>query len=460
MKDLFVRWLHAVVLFVFGSGLLFLGTGCGAIKAAGNPKVAWALNDPAPMSVVVRRADVAEKTAENVDKILTDTPVTEDGAWLTKVTPDPENAKKTMTDLRQHELYLSGVRVVAAEYWAKALPATAAAAKKTTPQPAAAPKAAEPVAANEPTKKNAKKGVKADKPSALAKGDAKRGKKTASHEEVPESLPIEAPPSASPKSGSILAAIDKDLGDAWAKVMEKRKAIADLKAQIAEEDAAADKKGITDAEKKEHKTKVEALEKKVDPLSDEAEKLAKEFVPKVKAAASKAPAETRERFGPVLVALKQAVDDADISNGAAAIRYPLAASTLLDSAKQMASVYVADVVEEKTGKRPSTQGITPGVTLEGGDVKITLNGLSSSDLGKLSIGDVTTEVASRTGKWVKHATGLLGSISATKGTLEFEDDVLSALLDGFKGAGYAVPAPIAIPDPPPVQGAQGGQPNG
>ncbi|NVL73176.1 hypothetical protein HWN77_26820, partial [Escherichia coli] len=97
---------------------------------------------------------------------------------------------------------------------------------------------------------------------------------------------------------------------------------------------------------------------------------------------------------------------------AAAVRYPMAATSLLDSAKQMASVYVADVIEEKTGKRPSTAGLTPGVTLEGGKVAITLNGLSQADMGKLSMGDLTTEVASRTTKWVGRAMGLLGTIAA------------------------------------------------
>jgi len=45
-----------------------------ALGAMANPKVAWAIQDPAPMSVVVRRADAAEATAKQVDRILTATP--------------------------------------------------------------------------------------------------------------------------------------------------------------------------------------------------------------------------------------------------------------------------------------------------------------------------------------------------------------------------------------------------
>jgi len=196
-------------------------------------------------------------------------------------------------------------------------------------------------------------------------------------------------------------------------------------------------------------------------LEKEANKLAKAFIPKAKSAAQKAPADVRDRVGPALVNLRQAVDDANIANGAAAVRYPMAITSVLDSAQQMAKVYVADVIEEKTGKRPSTQGLQPGVTMEGGKVAVTLNGLSASDMGKLNMGELTTEVASRTTKWVKRATVLMGTISTTKEVLNLEDDVLGALIDGFKAAGWAPPAPATIPEAPPAAGAQqaGRQPN-
>ena len=236
--------------------------------------------------------------------------------------------------------------------------------------------------------------------------------------------------------------------------MEKKKEMGEAKGQISVLEAANDEKGISDAEKKANKSKIEGLEKTVDRLEDEAEKLSKEFIPKAKASAQKAAPEVRERFGATLVNLRQAVDDANISNSAAAVRYPMAATTLLDSAKQMAKVYVADVIEEKTGKRPSTQSLQPGVTMEGGKVQVTLNGLSASDLGSLSVGDVTTEVASRTTAWSKRALGLLGTISATKEVLGFEEEVLSALIDGFQGAGWKAPAATTIPDAPAGAGGQ------
>jgi hypothetical protein len=507
MIDVIRRGLTALGTSVFLCGLVATGTGCGALKAAANPKVAWALNDPAPMSVVVRRADVAEKTATNVDRLMTETPANDDSQWLTKVAPDQEDSKAQLTELRKNDLYLQNVKIVAAEVWAKnlsslesskdgakkdAAPAAkdAVASKDAAPAakaaaPAAAPTAdatatpattddtQQPVA--KPGKKGSKKGVKVAK---ATKKSGKKGAKAAATD--PTATAAAAPAPAAPaqddtkastttttaatvatttsaagaKYSSLLAAIDKDLADEWAKVMEKKKAIGDLKGQIATLEAANDQKGISDADKTANKSKIDDLDKQCDKLDDEASKLQKDFIPKAKDAAKKTPQDVREKVGPVLVNLQKAVDDANISNGAAAVRYPLAATSLLDSAKTMAKIYVADIVEEKTGKRPNTQTLQPGVTLEDGKVAVTLNGLTASDMGKLSVGEVTSETASRTTAWVKRAMGLLGTISATKEVLSFEDDVLAALLDGFKSAGYAPPQPATIPEAPPAAGGQ------
>lgn len=480
MKDVIVRWVQTIGCTAFLGTMVATSTGCGAIAAAANPKVAWAINDPAPMSVVVRRADVAEKTAQQVDRVMTDTPANDDSPWLQKVAPAKEDATAALGDLRSNNsLYAAGgpgqgARIVPAEVWARSLASiepkagkTAPAAPAPAPAPAA-PEPAEPVAkAATPELKNGKSG-KGGKPGSLAKNDTKgdkKGGKKAPLEDKPVSAPVaEAAPAPAPaapaavvasKYPSLLAAIDKDLGTAWTEIMEKKKATGELKAQIAAEETALDAKGISDADKKAHKKTIADLEKQVDKAESETEKLVDAFVPKAKTAAGKAPADVRERFGAVLVNLRQAVDDAKTANGAAAVRYPMAATTLLDSAKQMASVYVADVIEEKTGKRPSTAGLQPGVTLEGGKVAITLNGLSQADMGKLSMGDLTTEVAARTTKWVGRAMGLLGTISATSDMLSFENDVLGALIDGFSASGWKAPAATTIPDAP-VAGAPAG----
>jgi hypothetical protein len=147
----------------------------------------------------------------------------------------------------------------------------------------------------------------------------------------------------------------------------------------------------------------------------------------------------------VLVNLRQAVDDASIADGAAAVRYPLALKSLPDSVLEVVPVIVADIVEEQTGSRPIMNGFKPDVKLDGMDVKLTLNGLSPDDLGKLSLGDLTTEAISRTKKWVIHAVTLIAAVSSTKDQLSFEQDTLDALLEGFTANGWKRTAAATIP---------------
>lgn len=428
-------WLSAAAPMALALGMLSLGTGCGAIKAAANPKVGWALNDPAPMSVVVRRADVAERTAVEVDRLMTSTPV--DGAWLARVTPEKTDAEKRFAEAKKHTFYQSGARVVAAEYWAKALAdldGAAAPAAAPAPEASKKPKKGEKAA---PEAKTPKKDVakKADPAPKAAKAVAPENKVAA--------------PEVKPKAttSSLFASIDKDLAAAWSEVMTKKKGIGERKGEIAVLEAKNDEKGVPAADKKVNEARIKDLEKEISALEKEADALTKAFLPKAKSAAQATTPEVREKVGVALVELRQAVDDANVANGAAAVRYPLAAKTLLDSAKEMATIYVADVVEEKTGKRPSLSGFQPGVTLEGGEVQLTINGLTAADLGKLTVPELTKEVAGRTTAWVKRALGLYGTIAATKEVLSLEEDVLDALLSGFEAAGWKAPATVKVPEP-------------
>ena len=148
----------------------------------------------------------------------------------------------------------------------------------------------------------------------------------------------------------------------------------------------------------------------------------------------------------MLVNLRQAVDDASIADGAAAVRFPLAIKSLPDSVQEVVPVFVADIVEEQTGHRPTMNGFKPDIKLDGTDVKVTLNGLGPDDLGKLSMGDLTTQTLDRTKKWVVHAITLLAAVSSTKDTLSFEQDTLDALLDGFGAGGWKAAEAVKIPD--------------
>src|ERR1700679_2325882 len=73
------RWSETIMVlprlfFPLAAGvLLSYSTGCGVLSAIANPKAAGALQDPAPMAVILRRADVARATATNVDLLLSTT---------------------------------------------------------------------------------------------------------------------------------------------------------------------------------------------------------------------------------------------------------------------------------------------------------------------------------------------------------------------------------------------------
>jgi hypothetical protein len=359
-------------------GVLFLTTGCGMLSAVANPKVAWAFNDPAPMTVVVRRADAAEATAQQVDRILTATPASPDADWLKTVGPKPEDAACDMKALSQEPMYAqSHARVVAAEVWLRTL------------------------------------------------GDIKSDKGS---------------------SPNILGIVSTDLGDQYAAILAKENEVALLDQRIEAEKTARDAKGVSDADKKAHDAAIDDLKSQKSKKQDEVDPLKKKFLASVKDAAAQTPAEKRDAVGPALVNLRQAVDDASIADGAAALRYPMAIPSMLDSVKQMVPIFVADIVEEQTGNRPLLQGFKPDVSLDGTDVKLTINGLSKDDLGKISIGDLTTQTIGRTKDWVVHTLGLLAAIGSTKDHLSFEQDTLDALLDGFAKNGWTRAVAAKIPE--------------
>ncbi len=98
-------------------------TGCGTLSAMTNPGAFWALNDPASLPVVVRRADAAETTTAEVNRLLTATPTGKDTDWTLNVAPDAKEAAADMKALSQDPEYAkTRARVVAAEVWIRTLP--------------------------------------------------------------------------------------------------------------------------------------------------------------------------------------------------------------------------------------------------------------------------------------------------------------------------------------------------
>ena len=146
-------------------------------------------------------------------------------------------------------------------------------------------------------------------------------------------------------------------------------------------------------------------------------------------------------MGPIVLNLLEAVGDARDANSAAMMRYPLALPAITTDLQQAASRFVADVIEERTGHRPSTQGIQPEVKLDGFDVDLTLNGVPADKLKGMSMGDLVAEVTTRTTEYAGVALTLLGTTSENEDRLSFQADLLetwrdamSAKLEGTEGA--------------------------
>jgi hypothetical protein len=244
---------------------------------------------------------------------------------------------------------------------------------------------------------------------------------------------------------SLLAFVDPTVADAYAKIMAKKQEVADLKAEKLEEEKAADAKDATADDKKAHQDKAAALDKQIDAEQDKVDPLQKDFMKTAKERASAASADMKAKLGPAFVNLRAAVEDAQIANGAAAVRYPMAVPGIQGAVKGQVSVIVADIIEEKTGKRPNMASLQPNVTFDGSGLDLTINGLSKDDLGQLSIGDVTSETIKRTKDWMGHALGLYGDIAKNKDILSYEGDVLDAVIDGFKSSGaWTPPTTVAI----------------
>ena len=103
--------------------LVAASAGCGAMAMA-NPKIAWAVSEPTPLPIVVRRADAAQVTTKEVDRLLTATPTSASSDWLQKVGPDPAEAAGILAGLKQDPMYAKPpkARIVAAEVWIRTLP--------------------------------------------------------------------------------------------------------------------------------------------------------------------------------------------------------------------------------------------------------------------------------------------------------------------------------------------------
>ena len=339
-------------------------SGCSLLAAAGNPGAFWAVNDPASLQVVVRRADTALITAAEVNRLLTATPAGKDTPWVASVSPDPTEAAADIKALQNDPDYsLTKARVVAAEVWIRTLPNVGA---------------------------------------------------------------------ASGEHPSLLAAVDQGLADSFTAIGLKQREVASLKAQVETETQASSADGVSPADKKTHEDQAKTLEKQADAADAALTPLRKTFLGQVMDACAKLPTEDKARYAPAVASLLQALDDADMANSAAALKYPLVIKGLPDALKKIVPNIAMEVVEEQTGVRPNLANLKVGITMSGGTPSVTLDGLG--DVGALQPAEVIKRTATRSMAWFTHTLTLLATIATTKDRINFERETLTQMQAAFAPA--------------------------
>ncbi len=339
--------------------------GCGFFKGITNPGAAWAMNEPAPMSIVVRRAELASGVADQVDRLMGETPIDEAAREALALT-QPE-AQALLEAAAAEPIYAAApgappFRVVPAEAW---LPALAAACG--------------------------------------ADGEA----------------------------DSLIGLLGDEVAAAYEAVSSQGREIAALKGQIAAAEERADADGVSDADKKKIAAEIAELEEKIDALDEAYGPKVAALVKSVEKAAAAAGAEDKQRMAPIVLNLLEAVGDARDANAAAMVRYPMAMPGITDDVTAAAARFTADVIEERTGHRPDTKGLSPQVELKGFDVDLTLNGVPADALKRVSMTDLVAEVSARTSAYAGHALSLLASASETEDRLAFQAELLEAWRKGL-----------------------------
>lgn len=350
------------------AGLLGLGTtGCGVMSALVNPKAGWALQEPAPMSVILRRAEVANAVAHNVERLLGETGVNPKSKWTPKLALKKEEAEALLKEIGNDPIYVTEppqkLRVIAAEVWA-------------------------------------------DKLAAICSNENKQP--------------------------SLIAAVGEELAAAYADVAGQSREIGKLKAARAEEEKELEKKDISASDKEEHEKKKAKITEDIAAAEQAYRPKVEALLSKIRDEAGKTDGETKKNIGIAVLNLRRAANDAKLANSVALLRYPLAMPNMPQEMQTSAKRIAADVVEDKTGHRPTFDGFKPDVKLEGGSVQLSLNGIPVDKLGGLKPPELVLETTERMKNYVKRILTLLADVDETQNLLTLEIEVLDALVDGMK----------------------------
>lgn len=348
------------------ASLLSASAGCGVFSAIGNPKAAFALQEPAPMAVILRRADAARATATNVDRLMSSTGVDKESKWVPKLALKKADVEPMLKELGRDPDYVvppnAKIRVIMAEAWAKVL-------------------------------------------SGLCPRET--------------------------KFPSLFHAVSPDVAAAYADIAGQAKTLAKLKADKDAEEKAMDEKGVSDADKAAHEKKKREIEEQITKTEEAYKPKIEAFLTKLKGEVGKAPPEVKQQLSLAMVGFKRAVEDAKLANSVAMLRYPLAMPGMPQELKTQAKRIVADVVEDKTGHRPTLEKFDPDIKLDGG-VKLTLNGLPPEALPGLKPDAILEDVTKRAKDYAARVLTLTAYVAETQDLLDLESNVIKNVMEGLE----------------------------
>lgn len=358
------------------AALLSGSTGCGALSALTNPKAAWALQEPAPMAVILRRADAARATATNVDRLLNATAVDASSKWIAKIALKKSDVEVSLKEIGGDPDYVAPagakLRVIPAEAWARVL-------------------------------------------SGLCPHES--------------------------KYPNLFASANAEVGTSYVEIAGQARTIGKLKADKEQEVTALDVKDISASDKEAHEKKKKEIEQQIDKTDAEYKPRVEAFLTKLKAEAAKASPEVKTQLSLAMVGFKRAVDDAKLANSVALLRYPMAMPSMPQELKTQAKRIVADVIEDKTGHRPTLEKFDPDIKLDNG-VKLTLNGLPPEALAGLKPEAILEDITVRARDYAARVLTLTAFIAETQDLLELEGQVIKSTMEAvevdeakLKGAG-------------------------
>lgn len=350
-----------------GAALALGNAGCSFFSALGNPKAAWALQEPTPMSVILRRADVARATAVNVDRLMGATGVDQESKWVAKIALKKADVEPILKEVSADPDYAvppkAKIRVVHAEAWARVL-----------------------------------------------------GSLCSKEHKFP----------------SLIHSVSPEVAGSYGEIAGQAKTIAKLKADKEAEEKAIDDKDTPASDKEAHEKKKREIEEQIDKTEAEYKPKVEAFLSKWKGEVGKAPPEVKKQISLAMVGLKRAVEDAEMANSVALIRYPLAMPGMPNELKTQAKRIVADVVEDRTGHRPTLEKFDPDIKLEGGGVKLTLNGLPPEAIGGLKPDALLKDVTVRAKDYATKVLTLAAFVAETQELLDLEEQVIKSAMEGLE----------------------------